>query len=236
MVDFGGRYIYRNHHDDIEYQQICSRHMDKSMKHFLTKMLMMTIGFTAAVMGPTYAFIFNGIRTTTFDAAVPYAEEKSLVEFSVNSMIQLLNATYGALIYLGMEVAMELFSNIITISPRLIEHKLRKIISDYAENQITPSQLHFAFMDFVKQLSDANEYVSIDCYQQKKTNLKCFYLLIFFFFLLISSYTNKLCEKCLGSIILAKFIDSNLILVLDWNVNLLPIHGNISCTFNETKN
>lgn len=146
LIDFGGRYIYRNHQDDIDYQRICSRHMDKSMKYFLTKMMMMTFGFTAAVIGPTYSFIFNGIRTTTLDAAVPFTEEKSLVEFSVNSMIQLSNATHGALIYLGMEATMKLFSNIITISPRLIEYKLRKLISDYAENRMTPSQLHFVLM------------------------------------------------------------------------------------------
>lgn len=108
MVKFGGQYIYHNHHDDIEYQRICSKNMDKSIKKFLTKMTMMFIGYTVGLMGPIYAFTFYGIRTTTFEFAVPFTEEKSWTEFGVNNLIQFLTATHGGLFYIGMEIVMEI--------------------------------------------------------------------------------------------------------------------------------
>lgn len=164
LVEFGGRYIYHNHHDDINYQRICSKHMDKSIKQFLIKISMIFTGYTAAVMGPIYAFMVYGIRTTTIEAVVPFTEEKSWGEFTVNSILQMVNATHGGFIYLGIEVVMDIFSNIITILPHLTKLKLKKIMLDYTENRMTPSQLRFAVKDVVKQCNDANEYVSIHFY------------------------------------------------------------------------
>lgn len=156
LVSFGGRHIYRDHHDDNEYQRICSEYLDQSMRRFLTKTAFMLIGFLVAISGPVHAFIFDGIRTTTVEVAIPFVKEKSWTEFSVNIFLQSLYATHGAFFVLGSELTMEMFSNNIVISPRLIEHKLRKIISAKTENCMTPAQLDFAFVDMVRQCGDAN--------------------------------------------------------------------------------
>lgn len=57
-VDFGSKYIYRNPKNDgsdnDEHQQVCSDHMDNSMKHFSTKLLLLSIGFFTASIPPMY--------------------------------------------------------------------------------------------------------------------------------------------------------------------------------------
>lgn len=161
LVVFGARYIYRDDHPDKEYQRICTEHMNLTMKHFLTKMTMVTLGYLVAVIGPTYAFLIQGIRTTTINVAVPFTEEDSWIAFLVNEVLQTLPATHGALFLLGGEIVIEMFANTVTISPHLINHRLRTITSDYSEGRINKAQVQYAFTDFVRQCNDANGYVSV---------------------------------------------------------------------------
>lgn len=159
LVSFGARYVYRDQHDDIEYQRICSKAMNKSMKQFLMKMLMMTFGFTMALVGPTIAFASHGIKTTTVELAYPFVEENSWTEFALNILFQNYYATLGGLAYVGIEIVFVILSNTITISPHLIGHKLKQLIESHVKNRLSPPQLQYAFVDFVKQCIDANRYV-----------------------------------------------------------------------------
>lgn len=159
VVAFGGRYVYRDQHEDNEYQRICSEGMDQSMKHFLTKMFMMTIGFSMAILGPTIAFVRQGIKATTVELAYPFVEEDSWTEFVLNIFYQNYYAILGSLNYLGIEVVMAIFSNIVLITPHLIGHKLSQLIRNHATNHVSPTQLQYEFMDFVQQCVDALKYV-----------------------------------------------------------------------------
>lgn len=156
LVFFGARYIYRDQHDDIGYQRICSNAMDKSMKQYLTKMFMMTFGYTLALMGPTIAFASHDIKTTTVELAYPFAEGKSWTEFALNISYQNFYAMIGGLFYIGTEVMMVIFINTVTTTPHLIGHKLNQLIRYHVKNRMSPSQLRYAFMDFAQQCVDAN--------------------------------------------------------------------------------
>lgn len=137
LLDFGARYIYRNYCDDIEHQRICSKHVDVSMKKYITKMALMLLGYFAAIFGPIYSIILGEKLVTTIEIKVPFASEKSTTDIVANQLIQLAYATVGGSFYIGIEVMMEIFSSIITISPKLVENKLEKFIGDFAAKRIT---------------------------------------------------------------------------------------------------
>lgn len=159
LLDFPGRHVY--HHDDcddMEHQKICSNYMDIFVKNFLIKMSMMVFGYTCAMMGPTYSYLIQGIRTTTIEVKVPFTEERSYVEFSINMSIQMSYAIVGGLEYIGLEIMMDLFRNVITIAPALVHYRLNKYIREYKDEMISEPQLRFAFTSIMKQAVDADEY------------------------------------------------------------------------------
>lgn len=117
LIDFGGHYIYRNDNERTEYNYICSKHMDSTMKSFLVKMGTIFLSFCAVVSGPIHAYFCFGEKTTTFDFRVPFTDEKSISEFVVNMIIQFVIAINGIIIYVGLEVFMSLFGNFVTVSP-----------------------------------------------------------------------------------------------------------------------
>lgn len=128
------------------------------MKNFITKISLMFFGFTIAMTGPTYSYLFNGIRTTTIEVRIPFTEERSYVEFMINIIIQMLYAIPGGLHYIGLEIMLDLFRNVISIAPKLVHYRLKKVIDDFSENRISEPQLRFVFKDIMKQSIDTDKY------------------------------------------------------------------------------
>lgn len=116
---------------------------------------MMFIGYYAAVSGPLYAYFALGIQATTTDLV--FTEEGSNVQFAINYIFQFLCAVHGGLFYIGIEVIVEILKNFITISPKLVAHKLRKLTTDYEERRISEFQLRAAFKDIEKQSIDTDK-------------------------------------------------------------------------------
>lgn len=87
---------------------------------------MIFLSFAAGVTGPVYALLFYGINTTTIEVKFPYIKEKSDAEFIGNVLLQSVIAGHGIIGYIGIEVAMNLFSDIIIISPEIVAYELKK--------------------------------------------------------------------------------------------------------------
>lgn len=98
------------------------------------------------------------IKVTTFEVRVPFTEEKSEAEYLFNVLYQTSYASIGASFYIGMETMMEIFSNIITIVPKLTEYKLKNMIDKFTKNNITKQQLNFALKDVAKLSIDTDKY------------------------------------------------------------------------------
>lgn len=65
LIDFGGRYIYRNDHEKNEYNRICSDQMDITMRDFIIKFATIIFSFVVATTSPMILYFMNGIRSTT---------------------------------------------------------------------------------------------------------------------------------------------------------------------------
>lgn len=132
--------------------------IDKSMNDFLTKMAAILIGYSVGLSGPTYAYFADGIRTTTFNLKVTLTDEKSSEEFAVNMFLQTYVATFGGCVIMILEIMMDLFRNVVEISPLLIEHRLRNVISAYSEQRISENELRSTIRDIEMQVIDYDWY------------------------------------------------------------------------------
>lgn len=159
LVDFGGRYIYPDGHEDVEYNRICSNQIDATVKRFIVKMAMLFLSFGAGVTGPVYALLFYGINTTTIEVKFPYIEEKSDAEFIGNFLLQTMIASHGIIGYIGIEVAMGFFSDIVIILPKIAAHELNKLDISIENGHLNHAQVRLTVRNIVKQALDADEYV-----------------------------------------------------------------------------
>lgn len=154
MVDFGGIHIYPDNNAPTEYNRICSDQIDETMSSFIWKFVFMLIASVWCVIGPTHAYIIHGIKTTTIQVVFPLVEEHSDLEFMMNVILMLIGYLSGFPIYLGMEIAMNMFTDIAKISPKLIELRLRELDEMIGRKEVSEAQVRYIFTDIVKQSTD----------------------------------------------------------------------------------
>ena len=157
LVDFSGFRIYPNNRDDLEYNEICSKVIGISVKRFMIKFLMIFVSGVAAISGPIYVYITTGIKTSTTELRIPFTDENSNDEFISNIFLQLVVFFIGTCGYLGMEVLMTIFENVVTISPKIVEFELEKLHIKQKSMESTEQQVHVHFKNIVKQCIDTQK-------------------------------------------------------------------------------
>lgn len=157
LIDFGGQYIYRDSHENTEYNRICSKQMDITMRSFIIKMMTIFMSYLLAVVGPLHAYFVHDIKTTTLEARIPFCEPKSNTEFMVNFFIQTAIAGHGIFIYVGLEIFLSLFENVVSIAPQLIKTELVNTIQLYEDKSISEMELHWSIKRIVKLSQDADK-------------------------------------------------------------------------------
>lgn len=159
LVDFGGRCIHPIKNVDNEYTKICAKQMDETVRSLIIKMIMMTLAMLSFNVGPIYSYFANGTKTTMTNIKVPFTERYSNSEFMVNGLLSGVIGIHGYIGYIGLEVSMALFSDVVTISPKLVEYDLNKLIVGNEENTISQLDMSYSFRNIVKQTIDADEYL-----------------------------------------------------------------------------
>lgn len=133
---------------------------NKSIKLYEVFMVMMYISSNGAMLEPAYAYYFHGTKTTMTNTKVPFTEKESIEEFVINFVLTCVIDIHGFIGYIGLEVTMALFSDVVTIVPKLVAHKFQKLNEQYQSHSITKHQLCFYFKNIIKQPSDSDEYDS----------------------------------------------------------------------------
>lgn len=154
LIDFGGHYIYMDNHDDNEYNRICSTNMDQTMRKYITKMGTMFISFLFAVFGPIYVFIAHGQKASTTQTHIPYTEVGSNAEFTGNMVLQNVTAGHGIFMYIGFELFFSLLEDVVTVSPLLIQSKLKYTTQLLQEKSMSKLELWWRFGQVVNAAQD----------------------------------------------------------------------------------
>lgn len=127
FLAFPGHYIYPESVSDEgkEHYNICSEHFDATIKTFVRKTLIIsTSAFIAAAL-PFYQSLWWGIQITAMDLKIPFIEEESFAEFLVNIFLECNILTHGFVAYLSIEVGMDIVTDFVAISQKLLEYQLQ---------------------------------------------------------------------------------------------------------------
>lgn len=153
LLNFGGKYIYLTNDEDPEYNEICSKHIDATVRRFFIKMLTILASFWLAMIGPIHAYISQGIKTTTTNVRIPFTDVNSDAEFIGNIILQSVIGFHGVFGYIMIEVAMSMFDDVITITPKLIKFKLKRL-DEAVKMRQNDLQICLLVKDIIKQSMD----------------------------------------------------------------------------------
>lgn len=154
IIDFAGRYIYHDNHENTEYNRICSTAMDSTVREFAIKMGIIYISMVGAFIGPTRAYIVHGIKTSWTSERIPFTTPDSDDEFMINILLQTVIFAHAIWAYFALEVASTLFANVVNVAPRLSTNDLARTIQQYNDKRITQLEIRCKIGNFVKSTCD----------------------------------------------------------------------------------
>lgn len=158
LVDFGGRYIHPNENRDKDYTEICSKHIDETVRSFFIKMGLMLLALHGSMVGPIYAYAMHGTKTTMTNVLIPFVERESNTEFVYNVTLASIIGIHGFVGYIGLEVAMALFSDVVTIVPKAIALDFQRLDSQMEKQKLSNWPLRHTINNIIKQALDSDEY------------------------------------------------------------------------------
>lgn len=158
MIDFGGRHIYHDRHENTERNRICSHQMDLSMRSFIFKMGTIFFSFLVAVISPAHAYFILGHKTTTTEMHMPFCTPKSDTEFKLNVLLQFIIAGHGIWMYIIMEVIFTVLENFVGIAPKLVTCELAEAIQLHADGALSEAEFDWRVNKAVVQTQDTDRY------------------------------------------------------------------------------
>lgn len=160
FLAFPGRYIYPDSVDDEdeEYYDICSKQIDQSIRSFFYKMTIILISIFFAAFWPSFQTFSHQDKITTFKLKFPHINENSYSEFVANILFECNVCVYGFLGYVSIEVGMDIVTDFILISRKLLRYRLRKLLNRYKEKPCTDFETISTLRNIVEHLREFDKY------------------------------------------------------------------------------
>lgn len=133
FMAFPGRYLYPDSvlDESEEFYDICSNQMDNTIKSFLCKMAILTTSASVAVTWASYQSFTEDVKVTAIQLKLPFVEENSYSEFIGNILIECNILGHGYLGYLSIEVGMDIVTDFVSISRKLLQYRLKNMIQEH---------------------------------------------------------------------------------------------------------
>lgn len=89
---------------------------------------------------------------------IPYVEHGTNEEFAYNVILASIIGIHGFIGYIGLEVAMALFSDVVTIVPKLIELNFQRLDGQIEKRKLSDWHIRHTINNVIKQALDSDEY------------------------------------------------------------------------------
>lgn len=107
-------------------------------------------------MWPTYQSLSQENKITALELRFPYVEKNSYAEFFGNIFIECNIFGHGFLGVFSIEVGMDIISDFVTLSPKLLKYHLQKL---FCEDGKKPSaEVNAELRNVIQHLNEFNEY------------------------------------------------------------------------------
>lgn len=156
ILAYPGKYLYphQNSSENQEYYDICSHQIDETFKNFFFKVFVLIYSMITAAIWPTYQYISYGTKTTAIALKFPFVDANSDGELLGNLLFQCVLLTHGAFAYLGIEIGLEIITDSILTSRKLLLYRLGKLFDQHKTQSFNDSELFYALRNIVQHVRE----------------------------------------------------------------------------------
>lgn len=157
ILNFSGKYIYRNDSDDSAYNCVCSDCLDESIINFI-KILTLQIGASCiAMIGPTYG-LFNGLKVTMISVRLPYFNRNPELEYIILLCWDAFNAIPCLFYVVVIDTVFNIVNGTIRVSSELCALHLNDLSNDMVNGVGGRKQWHEMLKTILMQTKYIDEY------------------------------------------------------------------------------
>lgn len=119
----------------------------------------MLLALHGSMVGPIYGYVIHGTKTTMTNVLIPCVERDSNAEFMYNVILASIIGIHGFCGYIGLEVAMALFTDVVTIVPKLIELEFNRMDTHMEKRNFSAWRLKHTISNIIRQALDSDKCV-----------------------------------------------------------------------------
>lgn len=121
-------------------------------------MAILTTSASVAVTWSSYQSFTEDVKVTAIQLKLPFVEENSYSEFIGNILIECNILGHGYLGYLSIEVGMDIVTDFVSISRKLLQYRLKKMIQQH--ELMSSADTISSLGNIVQNLRDYDKYDS----------------------------------------------------------------------------
>lgn len=159
LAIFSGKFIYLDSKESSEYNRICERNVMKLVKNIVAVSFTVIFSHLLILVGPIYAYIFNGVRITPMATHLPYFEKDSDTEFMVNLALQCVVALYSITGNVTVEIITCLINDTVSSVPELIRLNLDEM-TDEVQKKYSQLSVSIRLRNVLIQVQDFDRCVA----------------------------------------------------------------------------
>lgn len=160
MVNYGKKYIHNDNSDENDYNEICSRNMDATLKRFIIIVSIVCLSFVIALIGPLYAYTIHGTRKTLLSVRLPFVEKDSDLEYMLNIILQTWSGIAGFCGNVGIECGYNIIISSIKVTTQLIEMDIKSLSNNLEAETLTKTQIKNKLSMIFQKIDHTDGYIS----------------------------------------------------------------------------
>lgn len=152
LIEMSGRHIYRNDGRQTEYNRICSKCMDDTVRSYVITIVVLNLSFIYALIGPVQTYLRDGTIVTLFEVRVPFLYEYPQEEFIFNIIWQSTISVIGLIGLFGVEGMITLVNNTISVSSKLVVFELERLSDRMEVGEISERKSGQTMSNIIKKI------------------------------------------------------------------------------------
>lgn len=133
------------------YYGHCSREITKTWKNYIIDLLVLYSSTGCAMVGPMYVYIKYNQRTTLFQLRLPYVDEESMMEFTLNGIMQAIAGFIAIIGNFGIEGNNMLFINSLNITSQISKTQYTDFSGKLRMNRMSNVEMRIRLIQMFKQ-------------------------------------------------------------------------------------
>lgn len=137
LMNFGGRYIYRDDEQPPSYVTLCDQFITKLLKDITITIVLLIVSYCLMAIWPLYCIIVRNERVTILNTELPFVDIDSDMGFTINLCWQAFAGYFSFISNVCIEYGNGIAHNNIHSTPKVLHFQLEEFKKEIIMNGVS---------------------------------------------------------------------------------------------------